>query len=122
MTDLKSIHPRFEAAFNAGDVEALVALYEPDAVMALSPGKLARGIAEIRAVFEQFAETHAKMRLETATTLETGDGLALLHGKWTLTGRGPDGHPFEAAATSAEVLRRQPDGRWLYVLDNPFGA
>ena len=33
---------------NAGDIEGLVALYEPEAVLAFPPGRLAAGHEEIR--------------------------------------------------------------------------
>ena len=35
--------------------------------------------------------------------------------------RMPDGSPAELGATTAEVARRQPDGTWLYVIDNAWG-
>jgi ketosteroid isomerase-like protein len=37
------IHRECELAFNAGDLEALVALYEPDAALIAQPGTVARG-------------------------------------------------------------------------------
>jgi ketosteroid isomerase-like protein len=43
-------------------------------------------------------------------------------GKFTLSGRRRDGTPFENASRFADVLRRQPDGRWLIAVDNPFGG
>ena len=41
--------------------------------------------------------------------------------KWVLEGTGPDGKPIKMEGQSAEVARRQPDGTWLFVIDNPFG-
>jgi ketosteroid isomerase-like protein len=38
---------------NEGDVEGLVALYEPGAVLAFPPGRLATGHEEIRAVYAE---------------------------------------------------------------------
>ena len=38
---------------NAGDVDGLVALYEPDAVLAFPQGKITAGIWEIRKVYEE---------------------------------------------------------------------
>ena len=43
--------------------------------------------------------------------------IALLSNRWTMR-IGDD----EMSATSAEVARRQPDGTWRYVIDNPDGA
>jgi hypothetical protein len=33
----------------------------------------------------------------------------------------PDGSPAELGAATAEVARLQPDGTWLYVIDNAWG-
>ncbi|HZC99538.1 MAG TPA: hypothetical protein VFA46_04895 [Actinomycetes bacterium] len=52
--------------------------------------------------------------------LAVGD-LAFLSNTWSLSGTGPDGDPVDLGATTAEVTRRQPDGTWRYVIDNPWG-
>ena len=39
----------------------------------------------------------------------------------SLTGTSEDGSPIEMGAVTAEVARRQPDGSWLYVIDNAVG-
>jgi len=39
-----------------------------------------------------------------------------------LTVFGPDGKPVTLAAKSADVLRRQADGTWRFVIDNPWGT
>jgi ketosteroid isomerase-like protein len=53
--------------------------------------------------------------------MRVGD-LALLQGEWAFVGTAPDGSPVELAGRSAEVVRRQPDGSWRYVIDHPFGS
>ena len=119
---LPDLHRKFESAVNSGDLDALAALYEPNAVLIPSPGQIARGMAEIRSALAGLLSTRPTIRLETATVFETTEGIALLHGKWTLKATGPDGNPFETAGTSAEIARRQPGGGWLYLLDNPYGS
>jgi ketosteroid isomerase-like protein len=57
------------------------------------------------------------MRLLAATFSRNGD-LALTQSKWRLDIAGGD--PVEG--TTAEVVRRQADGSWKYILDNPFGG
>jgi ketosteroid isomerase-like protein len=66
-------------------------------------------------------ELNAKIKLDTKSAIQSGE-LALLRSDWQMTGTGPDGKPFTIAHSSTEVVRRQPDGRWLYVIDHPFGA
>ena len=113
------MHIIFEKSFNAGDLDGLLALYEKDAVLSPEPGRIVAGHGAIREAFAGFLASRPAMSLKTASAFET-DGLALLHGKWELKGTGPDGVPFEAKGLSSEVLRRQADGGWLYIIDNPF--
>ena len=54
------------------------------------------------------------MELETRSTIESGEGLAVLHAGWTLHTSGST-----ARGISTEVVRRQPDGRWLFIIDEP---
>lgn len=109
----------FGAAVNSGDVENLVALYEPDALLAPEPGKRARGHAEIRGALAHLLALGGTMESRNNYCMEVGD-LALLQGEWTLTGEGPDGAPFEVTSRTAEIVRRQPDGSWLYIVDHAF--
>jgi ketosteroid isomerase-like protein len=92
---------------NAGDVAGLVALYEPDAVMALPGGQTATGAGEIRTAYEQIVADRLTFQPGVQqATLRCGD-LALT------SSRLADG------TITAEVARRQPDGPWLWVLDQP---
>jgi uncharacterized protein (TIGR02246 family) len=109
----------FAAAVNSGDVENLVALYEPDALLAPEPGKRAQGHAAIRSALGGLLALGGTMESRNNYCMEVGD-LALLQGEWTLVGKAPDGEPFEVASRTAEVVRRQADGSWLYVVDHAF--
>jgi uncharacterized protein (TIGR02246 family) len=120
-TEPEHIHGLFEQAFNAGDVEALLALYEPDAALVPQPGTVVEGTAAIRDSLRWFLDRGGKITLDTKLVLCVGD-LAFLANRWSLTGGTmPDGSPAELGATTAEVARRQPDGTWLYVIDNAWG-
>jgi hypothetical protein len=74
---------------NAGDAEGVSLLYEEDAVMAYPPGSITVG------------------RAAPLPTL-VSDELAL-----TST------PPHDGAGARAQVVRRQSDGTWLRVLDQP---
>lgn len=95
------------ARLNAGDVDGLVALYEPGAVLALPEGRLATGSDEIREAYQRIvADRPAFAPGRQLPTLRSGD-LALTAVR--LPGGG----------VTVEVTRRQPDGTWLWVLDQP---
>lgn len=114
-------HRLFAEAFNAGDLEALLALYEPGAKLAPQPGQVVEGLAAIREALQHLLALEGKMTIETQYAIEAGD-ITLLRGRWRLTGSGPNGQPVEMQGNSTEVVRRQADGSWLYVIDHPFGA
>ena len=114
-------HVLFQKAFNAGDLSGLMALYEPDAVLIPQPGaQPVRGTQAIRAALEGFLALKGKVELQTRHVVQHGD-IALLRSAWRLKGSS-DGKPVEMSHASAEVVRRQPDGSWRYIIDHPFGA
>ncbi|GAA2698865.1 YybH family protein [Actinoplanes palleronii] len=93
---------------NAKDAEGLAWLYEEDAVMAYPPGSQTVG----RAAIQKFwAEVLPRMpRFEPESPLPT-----LISGDLALTSTPPK----DGAGARAQVVRRQPDGSWLRVLDQP---
>jgi len=111
----------FAEAVNSGDVEQLLALYAPDALLAPQPGKRARGAAQIRQALLDLLALDGHMSSRNVLCLQAGE-LALLQGEWRFSGSAPDGSPLELSGRSAEVVRRQPDGSWLYAIDHPFGS
>jgi uncharacterized protein (TIGR02246 family) len=120
-TEPEQMHRLFEEAFNSGDLEALMTLYEPDATLVPQPGAVAEGTAAIRESLRWFLDRRGEIRLDTKLVLQVGD-LAYLSNRWSLSGGTmPDGSPAELGAVTAEVARRQPDGTWLYVIDNAWG-
>ena len=117
--DPERMHAVFAEAYNAGKVEDLVALYEPDAVLIPQPGQQVEGISVIRESLAGFVNLKGSMQIETLSCLRSGD-LALLQAKWDLSATGPDGKSFELSSRTVEVVRKQSDGSWRYVLDNAF--
>ena len=108
-------------AINAGDANTAVALYEPGATFVAEPGKPVTGTAAIREVIAGFLSMKPTMTIEVPIVVEAGD-TALMHSRWTLKGTGPDGSPVEMDMQGTEVVRRQANGDWLFVVDNPFSA
>ena len=109
------------AAINAGDVDSAVRCYEPGAALVSERGTTAIGTTAIREVLLGFMAIKPKMTIEVPLVIESGD-TALLHAKWTTVGTDADGNRVDFAGQSTEVVRRQADGTWLFVIDNPFGA
>ena len=93
---------------NAGDADGIAAIYEEDAIMAYPPGSQTVGRDAIRALWEEVLQ-HAP-HFEPEASLPT-----LISGDIALTATAPK----DGAGARAQVARRQPDGTWLRLLDQP---
>lgn len=111
----------FAQAFNAGDINSLMALYARDATLVPQPGQEVKGQAAIRDALQGFLQMKGHMDLTTTYVVQSGD-TALMRSHWRVAGTGADGKPLTMEGDSAEVAQRQVDGRWVYVIDNPFGG
>lgn len=89
----------------AGDVEGLVALYEPDAILANDDGDVVAGADHIRKFFIEFLATRPQLSSSVQAP-------ALCSGDVALTSSRLDNGDI-----TAEIARRQPDGSWLWVVD-----
>ena len=106
----KAMHPDdlgkfFMERANSGDVEGIIALYESDAILALPSGEVANGAMNIRRFFEGLLTNKQSFQGEVRSSLINGE-LALTSTR------------FPGGAT-AEVARRQTDGSWLWLIDQP---
>ena len=111
------LHRLWQDAANAGDLDAFVALYDPDARVLLPDGATLEGREAIREVYAGlFAEGTTKVTLTTRFASELGD-LALTSCAWEGIVAGE-----QASGITAEVARRGPDGRWVFLIDNPWAA
>lgn len=109
------------SGINSGDLDSLMRLYESQAAFASQPGTLNHGLPGVRESLSGFISMKGTLDLKVTRVLEASD-LALVIGRWTFTGTGPDGAPVNLAGHNADVLRRQRDGSWRFVIDNPWGT
>lgn len=93
---------------NAGDAAGIAALYEEDAVMAYPRGSQTVGRAAIAQLWEEVLKHAPKFSPETPLP-------TLISGDIALTGTPAK----DGAGARAQVVRRQPDGTWLRLLDQP---
>jgi ketosteroid isomerase-like protein len=110
--DPRDLNPTFSALFNAGDVLGLVRLYAPDAVFHASSGPVT-GRDAIHAEYADMIAGSPGIELRTRRILSSGD-TALITTDWRFTA-----DDATSTGVSVEVARRQPDGGWLYVIDEP---
>jgi uncharacterized protein (TIGR02246 family) len=111
----------FTEAFNAGDADTLMALYEPGASLVAGPGQVATGTEAVRQALEGFLALKPTLTMDLHPPVVVGE-LALTGSRWTLNGTDPSGAPITMAGVSAEIVSLQSDGTWLLVVDNPFAG
>jgi ketosteroid isomerase-like protein len=112
----EEIHALIAAAFAAGDVDAFVDLHEPGAVTVVPPeGRRVTGHAEIRAALAPIFVLRPQASIEVLGKLEAGE-LALTHARVHVVA----GDGLDITGRGTVVSRRQPDGSWRIVLDNPM--
>jgi uncharacterized protein (TIGR02246 family) len=106
---------------SASDVEGALALYEPGAAFTPQPGEVVTGTDAIRTALEGFTALQPRLEGKVERVVESGE-VALVLNRWTLEGTAPGGEAVEMAGLSADVVRRQADGRWLVLIDDPWGG
>jgi ketosteroid isomerase-like protein len=107
-------------AFHKGDIDGIMRTYEPGAVVVGEPGAPVSGTSALRNMFAGFIAAQAHFTFLGHEVIQA-DNIALHLTPWRMTGVAPDGTPLTASGLSVAVLRRQLDGGWLMVIDDPFG-
>ena len=110
----------FVQHLNAGELERVVALYEPEARFVSESGETAVGRERIRSVLEEMIElkTHLQSRVMKAIAI---DDIALLYTDFQGTRLDSSGNAVAAHYKAVEVLRRQADGTWQLIVGDPTG-
>lgn len=93
---------------NAGDATGAAALYEPQAVLAYPADQPTTGREAIRAIYQRMVDAGVKFGFETPLPTVTFENLALTSTR-----------SADNTGVRVQVLRRQPDGSWLRIIDRP---
>jgi uncharacterized protein (TIGR02246 family) len=118
----QELYESYESAVITGDADAVLALYEQDAVFIGQPGTRSEGVEQIRAALGAFQVLKPEeMTLRPTDVVECGD-IALVRSEWSVKGTTPDGEPVEIGGKGLEVLRRQADGSLKFLIDHIFGG
>jgi ketosteroid isomerase-like protein len=102
------------------DLDAVLAMYEPDAVYVSGAGERLRG-SEIRQFFQRAIALEPEMSGEMLRGIEAGD-IALIYNRWSFSGRQCDGTPISSGGVSAVVVRRRQGESWGILIDDPRGG
>jgi uncharacterized protein (TIGR02246 family) len=115
------VYATYLKAFNAGNVDATVACYEPQACFMSRSGRAAYGEAELREVFRLTFANKPQMKFNVRKVIPAGENLALVVVEWRSKAVSPQGEVRLWSGMATDIVRRQADGNWKIVLDNPYG-
>ena len=102
----------------ARNVDALVALHTPDAVLMFSNAPLAKGSAAVRALYDEMVRTPGLLLHWVPTKIEvTSPATATEYGTYTESYDSPGGKLRDNG--NYVVLWRKIDGKWRVALDAP---
>lgn len=115
-----SVIEKMTAAFQNKEIDKVLATYEDNAIVMFEPQKPVQGKEILRAVFTQFASMNPQFTYSGHEVYISGD-IATHIAPWKMVGQMPDGTKIEQSGLSVAVLRKQADGNWLMIQDNPNG-
>ena len=109
----------FAAAANAGNLDGVIAVYAEDASLLPPNAPPQKGRDAIRKFWGGLLGAYSTRFELTSETVEGRGDLAYNVGQYRLSAtpktKGPP--PIEEEGKFVEVLKRQPDGSWKYVVD-----
>jgi ketosteroid isomerase-like protein len=103
----------FKQYMAGGDIEALLSIYDPEAVFLNKSGEVKHGRQGLREELAPLASAKAIFDFSIKQIIQSGD-IALMHTQWTVSS------PQPMSAYAIEVARRQPDGAWCWLIGDPF--
>jgi uncharacterized protein (TIGR02246 family) len=117
-TTPEDVDTLFAEHMNAGDLEALVGLYEPDAAFMRVDRTVAQGLPAIRTELAAFLALRPRIQMKVVQVMQIDD-VAVLYDDWSLTATDANGAAVSMSGKAIEVVRRQGNGTWLYLADDP---
>ncbi|MBB3859339.1 uncharacterized protein (TIGR02246 family) [Novosphingobium hassiacum] len=117
VTDLDKVYDEWQARMNRADLEGLVDFYLEDVTYINPDGKLLIGKAAVRTDFESILALKPQIVLGDRVHHVYHD-IALTTNHWKMTFTDPDGKVQNLTGGGIEVMRKQADGGWRYIIDD----
>lgn len=100
--------------YNAeGDIDSVLRVYDPEAVILNRAGEVKKGREGLREELAPFAARKAIFAFTIKQVVRSGD-IALMHTEWKVSS------PQPISVHAIEVARRQADGTWRWLIGDPY--
>ena len=120
-TEPEGVIPSLVQRFNSGSVQAMMALYAPEAVFIAKDGRTITDRAEIAAQFERDISLGLPLKANVRHVF-VGDDTAQIVVDWSIHGTGANGEQVRLGGSASDIVRRGEDGFWRYLIDNNQGT
>ncbi|MFV1851676.1 MAG: YybH family protein [Thalassospira sp.] len=109
-------------SFQDGDIAEVMASYESQATVVFEPDAPVSDATQLEQIFTGMAAVNPVFDYEAGHEVIVNGDIAVHIAPWTMTGLTPDGQELAQSGLSVAVLRKQADGSWKLVIDNPHGG
>ncbi len=116
-TRAEDAHASLAAAFNSGEIDTVLSMYDYEGLIVPEPGKAVSGKAAFEAAIKSILSIKGKMQIKTVYCLQAGN-VAIGRSEWNIT----DGDEVRIRSKGIELMKQQADGTWKIVIDHAFGA
>lgn len=113
----QDVHEALAKAFNSGDVNTVMGMYDASGIIVPEPGKPVSGREQFEEAINGILAIPGKMEIKTVYCLQTGN-IAVGRSEWSITHNGE----VKISAKGIEVMKQQEDGGWKIIVDHAFGA
>lgn len=112
---------KMTSSFENKDIDGVMSTYESNSTIVFEPGVAVTNRAEQRELFMGFIAMRPEFTYGDHEVFVNGD-IAIHLTPWNMVGKTPDGSELNIGGLSIAVLRKQRNGEWLMVFDDPYGS
>lgn len=111
----------FRDCIRRGDLKGAMSCFDPEAVYIERDGQEVRGLDHIEKSLESICSWKPEI-IGIKQRLNIVGDIAIWIDKYTVKAKMPNGDPMEMEGVTACIMKRNIDGIWLWLVDNPFAA
>jgi uncharacterized protein (TIGR02246 family) len=117
----EDVIPSLVERFNAGNLDAMMELYSPEAVFVGNDGRTITDRKEFAALFQRDMDLGVPLKAHVRHVFVGGDTAQIIL-DWSIDGTDADGKRVHVHGTASDIMRRGADGVWRYIIDNNQGT